>query len=522
MKRIKTYKLFKESKINENLFTDIISTIWDNISSLYTKMKDKFGEHAWEGYLDFLKKEKKLPKGVSVIEPSEVSKKQITWSKSDIDDYMKMGNDESIITEALEHDDQNIEDSTSEELIEMIKDAYEYRIQRPGNLAAIFIWGASGIGKTEIVKQAGKSLDIKVIEFHLSQIDNTDFKGLPFVTEVEVEDEEKMREQNKKHGDDDIPTKTEKRSKSAMPMIFPSSNATNGKGGILFFDELNLATTMVLGAAMPLINDGTYNDYVLPSKWIIISAGNRKSDVSAELAEIDGPLGARFEHTNYIPSVKSWTIWANTKEYVDSRLVAFLNFKDEWFHVPLKEGTNEEDEDLGHAWPNPRAWTQASDRCWVKDKDFNLPVKKLQKIYALNVGRVAAQEFINYMELIKVLSVEDMHKIYTDGKIPKLPKAVDTQYAIITAIAYLKGDVKMTLKEFKNLLKFVKSIESFEVITFFLKIIRKANKNGEKEPYYKTDPKFKPVWDVFAKKWYNVNKSVVSGKDGNWVDRDEI
>ena len=46
-------------------------------------------------------------------------------------------------------------------------------------MAAVFVWGAMGIGKTEIVRSVSEGEGCRIIPLHLPQFDPTDLKGIP-------------------------------------------------------------------------------------------------------------------------------------------------------------------------------------------------------------------------------------------------------------------------------------------------------------------------------------------------------
>jgi MoxR-like ATPase len=49
------------------------------------------------------------------------------------------------------------------------------KIRRP-----VFLWGAPGIGKSDIIKQIGSETDREVIDVRLSLWEPTDIKGIPY------------------------------------------------------------------------------------------------------------------------------------------------------------------------------------------------------------------------------------------------------------------------------------------------------------------------------------------------------
>jgi len=484
MKQIKKFDDFKE--INENVFTDI----WKNIVSTYKKLKEKYGKNAWQEYNKNLAAEDDLPKGVEIFSPVMISESIDTVNEDKV---------------SLEHPDQEIFNADANELMEEIEYSYKLRVDS-GELTSMFIWGGPGIGKTDIVKQIAKKLDIELIVFHLSQIDPTDFRGLPIVLDIDL-DEEAI---NKLKADGKETDGKVKRSGSALPLVFPTSNGKNGKGGILFLDEMNLAPDIVLKAAMPLALDGSYEGYDLPSKWIIISAGNRAEDVpDTDLTEIRGALGNRFLHLNYVATVEGWTDWAKSKEFMDPMLIAFLNFKPDWFHK--LEGEDEQ----SSVWPSPRTWAEASFITYQRsNKTFKLPLKMKKRIYQMAVGFSAMNAFMQYEELSSIISEQDIKDIYKTGKIPKkLPTRPDHLNAVLNTIAYYKTGKKLTPKELDNLFNFAGDLTAFEYSTSFMAAIKAAHIDKEGRVYYKTDPKMKDIYDKHITDWFDKYGKMVSGED---------
>jgi ATPase family associated with various cellular activities (AAA) len=109
-----------------------------------------------------------------------------------------------------------------------------------------FIWGPPGIGKSSIVAQLAKSLNLSLRDIRALLLDPVDLRWLPYVAEG--------------------------RSKWAIPEFLPADGA-----GILFLDELNAAPAMLQAAFYQLVLDRRLGVHA-PDGWIIIAAGNRDAD----------------------------------------------------------------------------------------------------------------------------------------------------------------------------------------------------------------------------------------------------
>ena len=128
------------------------------------------------------------------------------------------------------------------------KSALEHciRLQRP-----IMMWGAPGIGKSDIVKQIGETQNREVIDIRLPLWEPTDIKGIPYYN---------SKDNNMVWA-----------SPAELP-VDPKSTA------IVFLDELNSAAPAVQAAAYQLILNRRVGQYVLPKGVSIVAAGNRDAD----------------------------------------------------------------------------------------------------------------------------------------------------------------------------------------------------------------------------------------------------
>ena len=342
---------------------------------------------------------------------------------------------------------------------------------------ALFIWGAPGVGKTEILHQVAKAFDLVVQEWHLSQIEPTDFRGVPKIENIKGTDDPK-----------------DERTVSKLPAIFPTSDGLNGNGGIMFFDELNRAPEMVLSASLSLALSGKHGEYELPPRWIVIAAGNRPSDLQTSQQLTDDPiLWNRFGHVNYAPAVEDWVEWALGQPQINPDLVAFLQFHKQFFHRydPESKRAN---------WPSPRMWAMASEKeFFLRKESWNnkLSEKAIKDCYTDAVGLDAAIDFVEYLKLKEYYNEKDVQEVYDKGAAAKRPPTrQDQARAAACSIAFWVRDRKISLQEMKNVLDFSLSLPNVESRTSLAVFLRLAH------PYIKTDEPYKTVYYDFLKKWH--------------------
>ena len=461
----KEYRANESVKINENVFSDIFTKV-------ISFFKRKFGKHAWIYYALYLQKKGKLPKGIELICPpayasiSDIpSDKEIEDSNIQSDDVENVDNvedekeneipgiknsdtnvnvnqeeekvndeieeletvkekliniflNESVLDDneefvSLDHPDPTVRNEDVAELKNEVKRLYNMNALRAGRhqaegengteysrrkTNAIFIWGAPGIGKTEILHQVARDLEIAVIEWHLSQIEPTDFRGVPKIENIMGSD-----------------NPSDERTVWKLPSIFPTSNGENGKGGIMFFDEMNRAPQMVLDASLSLALSGKHGTYELPQYWIVIAAGNRGSDLSTGDLTEDKILWNRFQHINFSPKPSDWIGYAKNIKSINPKLVQFIKENPEYYHrlKTVSQAPN---------WTSPRSWEMASEEDYFErgfDWKNRLSYNEVKDIYEDFVGYASATAFVNWLQKIDEKEREEERKKDKEGKFKK-------------------------------------------------------------------------------------------------------
>jgi len=273
------------------------------------------------------------------------------------------------------------------------------KLQRP-----FFIHGALGIGKSDSVRFAVKQLAKEegkeyqegvldkekfcLIDVRISQLDPSDLRGIPFPEG--------------------------KKTKWLIPSWLPEDGE-----GVLFFDELNLAPPSIQASCYQLILDRRLGDYVLPSGWTIIAAGNRAID-KANVFPMSAPLKNRFSHaTLMVPSQEDWCDWALANG-VKADIVAFLQFKPSML---FKFDSSSKDD----AFPTPRTWALASHM--TQDCES---VEEESLIVATCVGEGVSHEYQGFINLKRKVKIDELLK--NPKKVKEL-NTVGLKYSAISGLA---------------------------------------------------------------------------------------
>jgi len=331
------------------------------------------------------------------------------------------------------------------ELKEVLKVCYEKQIP-------LFLWGACGIGKSSMVKELAKDLKIDFIDVRISQLEPSDLRGLPSVSNGET--------------------------KWLSPNWLPKC----GKG-ILFFDELNLAVPSIQASCYQLILDRKLGDYTLPQGWVILSAGNRIED-KANTFEMPSPLANRFIHTELVvPSVEAWQNWAFANG-IDGRIISFLNWKPTrlfGFDNKLKD----------KAFATPRTWEFTSHL--IKGLEYDKDKELMDTLIASAVGEGTAIEMTAFLKLQRKINAEDLLK---NPKKVKEIKEIDLKYSMLSTISeyFNKHKKKETLGQILGVVK--------EMDVEYGVLMLRLTKNVD-ETFFKSNitgiPAFKELSQTYAK-----------------------
>jgi MoxR-like ATPase len=172
--------------------------------------------------------------------------------------------------------------------------------------------GHHGVGKSELLKEAARTLDIGYIVRDLSIMEPVDLVGLP--------------------------KQVDGRTVYLPPKFLPTSGQ-----GILAFEELNRSEKYMKAPCLQLLTARCLNDYVLPPGWLPAAAIN-PLDQDYDVSELDPALQSRFTQVMVVPDRTEWLAWAN-RNGIHPSVIAYVEDDDSVFDSPES---------------NPRTWHKIS------------------------------------------------------------------------------------------------------------------------------------------------------------------
>ena len=187
---------------------------------------------------------------------------------------------------------------------------------------AVEVIGDSGIGKTSMVLQVAKELNLNLVKLNLAQIEELgDLVGFP-IRQSEVCQEDKCLWIDEHAVEEYTKLGYKFTGQNRMSYCPPEWIAGKASGGFLLLDDWNRADIRFIQAVMELIDRQTYISWSLPKDWHILLTAN-PDDGEYLVNSIDTAQKTRFISVNLKFDMKCWGVWAENNQ-VDGRCINFL------------------------------------------------------------------------------------------------------------------------------------------------------------------------------------------------------
>jgi len=169
-------------------------------------------------------------------------------------------------------------------------------------------------------------------------------------------------------------------------------------------DEANRASKSVLDSLMVFVQSGIIGeDYMLPSRWIIVGAGNRRAEAPT-VTGFDFAFSDRFDIVNFHPDPQDWVNYTKKMRKFGGKhgqdmyskwpleIINYIHKNTEWFHRLDPDKLEDEAQGMGGKFPTPRSWTtalnQIRNECLMNGVNSwrELPIDDVLTIIQDNVG----------------------------------------------------------------------------------------------------------------------------------------
>lgn len=260
-------------------------------------------------------------------------------------------------------------------------------------LPPVMLWGPPGVGKSTVIRELCKELQIGFIDVRLAQREPVDLRGLP------VPDGNQVR--------------------WLLSSEWPRNPDSKG---IILFDELTAADRTLQVAAYEFILDRRLGElYRVPDGWLICAAGNRSEDRAVAMT-FSSALANRFCHLELAPDLEEWVRWAASRT-LDPLVSAFLRFRPQAFFSMSGN--------LERGWPSPRSWERVAHLLQHRQQ---LSWDALALMVHGLVGEGAATEFLGFARWAEQLP--DIPALLRGELLFEPPERADQRFALCAALAY--------------------------------------------------------------------------------------
>jgi len=273
-------------------------------------------------------------------------------------------------------------------MVETVKTAKELAKFYMSKGIPVYTEGPPGVGKSEGWRQIAAEEGIGFKDLRLAQMDPVDLRGLP------------------KHKGDYTTW--------ARPDFWPNEE-TDGKRGIILFDELGDCGKAMQSAAYQIILDGYAGPHKIPDGWYRCAAGNNQKHRAGAQA-MSTALANRFAWIEVEADPTCFHEYGSKMAF-HHYVLGYIKWRPA--HLFSMEGATQK------AFASPRSWERVSKVC-------DAPPEMMFRLVSGLVGEGIASEFSAFL---KTLDLPDLEEIVNDPKRCRIPEAPSTKYALSSMLA---------------------------------------------------------------------------------------
>lgn len=290
---------------------------------------------------------------------------------------------------------------------DVLKARFKAGIHRP-----MYLIGAPGLGKTQIIGQVARELGIGFRALHAPLMQPEDM-GMPVV--------------NATRDGIKFVVPTEK---------FPVEGADCEEMGILLIDELPQADASIQKTLANLMQEREIHGQYLKAGWMIVATGNRASD-RAGASRVLTHLMNRMTTYEFDVHLDDWCNWYMAQPDCCVEGISFMR----WRPSMLLDFNPQRDIN-----PTPRAWVEG-----VFASIGQIPVEAEFETFKGDVGEGAAAEFLAFLKIYRELP--DVEQLLKEPDKAKVPTESSVLFALSGALAQAA-----TVKNFEAVMKFAARI----------------------------------------------------------------
>lgn len=267
------------------------------------------------------------------------------------------------------------------------KNSYGHYIIPTEKQRPIFLIGAPGIGKTAIMEQISKELDVGLVSYSMTHHTRQSALGLPFITDKQYKDE--------------YYKVSEYTMSEIISSIYDYIENTGHDEGILFLDEINCVSETLMPSMLQFLQYKIFGRHRIPEGWIVVTAGN-PPEYNSSVKDFDVVTMDRLKKIKVSPNYKVFKEYALENNLHPAILTYLENKKEHFYKV---ETTLD-----GKAFATPRGWEDLSQMI------------RLYEQHEFTVNYDLVNQYIQHKNIAKDFSLyyDLFHKYQSDYQIENI------------------------------------------------------------------------------------------------------
>ncbi len=180
----------------------------------------------------------------------------------------------------------------------------------------LLLMGAPGIGKTAIMEQVAKELNINLVSYTITHHTRQSAIGLPVVSE-------------RVYGGKEY-TVTDYTMSEIVAAVYDRIEESGNPEGILFLDEINCVSETLMPTMLQFLQYKTFGTHKVPAGFVIVCAGN-PAKYNRAVRDFDIVTADRLRRFDIEEDYGAWKEYASERR-VHGSILAFLDIKKDAFY----------------------------------------------------------------------------------------------------------------------------------------------------------------------------------------------
>jgi hypothetical protein len=378
--------------------------------------------------------------------------------------------------------------------------------QRP-----LFLLGAPGIGKTDIIAQVANELDIALVSYSMTHHTRQSALGLPYIS-------------HKSYAGSEFDV-SEYTMSEIIASVYESIESSGMKEGILFLDEINCVSETLAPSMLQFLQFKIFGRHRIPDGWVVVTAGN-PPEYNKSVREFDIVTLDRLKILEVEGNYEVWKEHA-AKSGVHGAVLSFLDINNSSDFYKAETTVK------GKEYVTARGWSDLSDAMKLYEKEDIAIDDALigQYLRSPQISKKFSQYFNLYNKYKDDYKVIDIMNGARSSSIIRRAKAApfDERLSLVgLMIESLRNDMRehvqaaeilghlvtslRTLKESPGAEGFNKQLEKHQLRLSSLKAANTISRDNERilggvikslkdyEAMYEEKKEFKPIKQHFDKR----------------------